>query len=86
MLENKPRVINDYIFKKIFSKKGNESVLRDFLIGVLDIPIEKVETKAEVSLEKQIEIAKNMLKKGMDIKLISELTNLSIEEIKKIKC
>ena len=46
MTETKPRVINDYIFKKIFSKKGNESILKDFLIGVLDIPIEKVETKA----------------------------------------
>lgn len=55
MLETKPRVINDYIFKKIFSKTGNESVLKDFLIGVLNIPIEKVETKAEVSLEKQLE-------------------------------
>ena len=29
--------------------------------------------------------AKNMLKKGMDIKLISELTNLTIEEIEKIE-
>lgn len=45
--KERPRVINDYIFKKIFSKKGNESILRDFLIGVLELPIEKVETKAE---------------------------------------
>ena len=36
--------------------------------------------------EEKIEIAKNMLKEGMDIKIISKLTNLSIEEIKKIKC
>ena len=55
MVKEKIPVINDYIFKKIFSKKGNESILKDFLIGVLDIPIEKVETKAEVSLEKQLE-------------------------------
>ena len=55
MVEKKPAVINDYIFKKIFSKKGNESILKDFLISVLDIPIQKVETRAEVSLERQIE-------------------------------
>ena len=55
MTEKKIPVINDYLFKKIFSKKGNESILKDFLIGVLEIPIEKVETKAEVSLEKQLE-------------------------------
>lgn len=45
---------NDYIFKKIFAKKGNESILKDFLIGILDIPIEKVEVQAEVSLQKQL--------------------------------
>lgn len=33
----------------------------------------------------KIEIAKKMIKKGMDIKVISELTNLSEEEIEKIK-
>ena len=55
MVEKKPAVINDYIFKKIFSKKGNESILKDFLISVLNIPIQKVETRAEVSLERQLE-------------------------------
>ena len=54
MVEKKPAVINDYIFKKIFSKKGNESILKDFLISVLNIPIQKVETRAEVSLERQL--------------------------------
>ena len=37
------------------------------------------------SKEKQLEIAKSMLKKNMDINLISELTELSIEEINNIK-
>lgn len=55
MLETKIPITNDYIFKKIFSKKGNESILRDFLIAILEIPIEKVEVEAEVSLEKQLE-------------------------------
>ena len=54
MLETKIPITNDYIFKKIFSKKGNESILRDFLIAILEIPIEKVEVEAEVSLEKQL--------------------------------
>ena len=37
-MENKKLAItNDYIFKQIFSKKGNESILKDFLIGVLEI-------------------------------------------------
>ena len=54
MVETKLPIINDYIFKKIFSKRGNESILKDFLIAVLEIPIEKVEVQAEVSLEKQL--------------------------------
>ena len=37
------------------------------------------------SKEKQIEIAKNMLNKGIDINLISEVTNLSEEEIETLK-
>ena len=35
--------------------------------------------------ENKIEIAKNMLEEGMDIKTISRLTKLAIEEIEKIK-
>lgn len=37
----------------------------------------------EGSHTRNIEIAKNMLSKNMDIKLVSEITGLSIEEIKK---
>ena len=35
--------------------------------------------------ESQIEIIKNMLDKNMDLNLISDITNISIEEINKIK-
>ncbi len=35
--------------------------------------------------ETKINIAKNMLKKGMEISLISEITDLSEEDIKDIK-
>ena len=38
------------------------------------------------SKEKELEIAKKMLEKGMDIQVISELTNLSKEEINELKC
>ena len=36
---------NDYFFKRVFSKEGNESILRDFLEAILQISIEKVEVK-----------------------------------------
>ncbi len=55
MIKTKLPITNDYIWKKIFAKKGNESILKDFLIAILEIPIEKVEVQAEVSLEKQLE-------------------------------
>ena len=47
-------ITNDYIFKKIFTKEGNESILKDLLIAILDIQIEKIKVQAEVSLEKAI--------------------------------
>ena len=49
------KVTNDYVFKKIFAKKGNESILKDFLIAVLEIPIEKIEVLKDAYLEKELE-------------------------------
>ena len=40
--------------------------------------------KNEGEKEKQLEIAKKMINKGMDLSTISELTGLSVEEIKKL--
>ena len=40
--------------------------------------------KNEGEKEKQLEIAKKMINKGMDFSTISELTGLSVEEIKKL--
>lgn len=54
----KLRVTNDYVFKKIFAKKGNESILKNFLIAVLEIPIEKIEVVKEAQLERKIETNK----------------------------
>lgn len=36
---------NDYIFKKVFAKSGNEEILKDLLESVLEIKIQKVEVK-----------------------------------------
>ena len=41
--------------------------------------------KEEGKKESKIEIAKNMLNEGMEIETISRLTNLTVEEIEKIK-
>ena len=45
---------------------------------------EKRNGKIEGAKEKSIEIAKEMLKKGIDTDLISEITKLTKEEIDKI--
>lgn len=41
---------NDYIFKRVFSKKGNEDILKDLLESILEIKIDKIETMEEVEL------------------------------------
>lgn len=38
-------ITNDYVFKRVFSYEGNESVLKDFLEAILDIKINKIEVK-----------------------------------------
>lgn len=77
MVKNKIPVTNDYIFKKIFSKKGNESILKDFLIAILEIPIEKVEVQAEVTLEKQLE--ENKLGRLDILAILNDDTIVNIE-------
>lgn len=47
-------VTNDYIFKKIFAKEGNENILKNLLISILEIPIEKIEVERDIHLEKMI--------------------------------
>ena len=77
MIKTKIPVTNDYIFKKIFSKKGNESILKDFLIAILEIPIEKIEVQAEVSLEKQLE--ENKLGRLDILAILNDDTIVNIE-------
>ena len=64
------QLTNDYIFKRLFSKKGNEDILKDLLEGILEIPIEKVEVMQEVELERvdiemQIANEKNMIERTL---------------------
>lgn len=77
MKKTKIPVTNDYIFKKIFAKKGNENILKDFLIAILGIPIEKVEVEAEVSLEKQLE--ENKLGRLDILATLDDNTSVNIE-------
>lgn len=49
------KVTNDYIFKKIFAKKGNESILKDLLNSILQIKIKSIEVIADANLERQLE-------------------------------
>ena len=51
---------------------------------ILALNEERIKGREEGIKETQISMAKNMKNKNMDLNLISELTNLSIEEIKKL--
>ena len=71
------QLTNDYIFKRLFSKKGNEDILKDLLEGILEIPIEKVEVMQEVELER-VDIKDKL--GVLDIKaIINEDTTVDIE-------
>lgn len=51
---DKLKVTNDYVFKRIFGKQGNESILKDFLIAVLELPIDKIEVIKDAHLERAV--------------------------------
>lgn len=48
------KLTNDFIFKKVFGKKGNESILKDLLEAILKIKIKKIELQTEVELEREL--------------------------------
>ena len=50
----KLKLTNDFIFKKVFCKKGNESILKDLLEAILKMKIKKIELQAEVELEREL--------------------------------
>ena len=74
--QTKLKVTNDYIFKKIFTKKGNESILKDLLNSILEIKIKEIEVMADTNLEKEIETNKLGI---LDIKAV--LDNETIIDI-----
>ena len=51
-MEAKFTLKNDYLFQTLFSKKGNEELLKDFLTGILNKNIEKIEIQKDVTLER----------------------------------
>lgn len=51
---HKLKVTNDYVFKRIFGKQGNEKILKDLLISILEIPIKEIEVIHDSQLERTI--------------------------------
>ena len=81
----KKREIDSYFFDKSLEldlKKAKEQGLAEGRSEGIEIGIEKGREEGEIN--KSIEIAKGMKNKNMDIKLISELTGLSIDIIEKL--
>lgn len=71
------KLTNDFIFKKVFGKQGNESILKNFLEAILKIKIEKIEVRPEVELEKELINDKTGI---LDIEaIIDEETIIDIE-------
>ncbi len=54
MNSNKVRELTeDYIFKRVFGKKGNEDILKDLLESILEIKIEQIEVIVGSEIEKE---------------------------------
>lgn len=51
-MENLLSLKMDFVFNRLFSKKGNESILKDFINSILDINIKEIEIIPEARLEK----------------------------------
>lgn len=55
MSENKLlRVTNDYVFKKIFGKKGNEDITKEFLRAVTNRCFESINLEETPILERDL--------------------------------
>ena len=77
---------NDIIFKRLFGKKGNEEIVKDFLEAVLDIKIESVEigADAEIMPEKLREkIGVLDVRAVLQIKIDIEMQNVDYGNIEK---
>ena len=62
MNSNKVRELTeDYIFKRVFGKKGNEDILKDLLESILEIKIEQIEVIVGSEIEKEKEKIKEKI-------------------------
>lgn len=72
---------NDYLFKEVFSKKGNEYLLKDFLSEIMQENITKVEVKKDVELDKSSDMEKYGV---LDLKVVidnSKIINVEMQRI-----
>ena len=50
---------DDYIFKRVFAYKGNESVLKDFLEALLKIEIKGIKSKENIEYVEELLKSRN---------------------------
>ena len=75
-------ITHDYVFKRVFSYEGNESVLKDFLEAILKIKIKKVEVKNPELIKNSKKDKKGVLdiKVEMDNNVILDIEMQSEDE------
>ena len=69
---------NDAMFKRLFGKKGNERIVKDFLEAVLDIEIESVELEKETKI-----IPKHVNEKLGILDVRAKLSNGAVVDIRR---
>lgn len=90
-LDDRPAALREKIFTKLFDAAAiarfSPTELREYedsLKAYRDIKNSLDTAKAEGRAEGRAEVAKTMMEKGMDVKIIASLTGLSEEEIKSL--
>lgn len=77
VIKEKLSLKNDYVFKRIFSKEGNEEYLKEFLSDLLKLDIKEIKIEHDVVLEKNLRDEKVGI---LDIKAtLNENTIVDIE-------
>ena len=91
-LDGRPAALREKIFTKLFDAAAiarfSPTELREYedsLKAYRDIKNSLDTAKAEGRAEGRAEVAKTMMEKGMDVKIIASLTGLSEEEIKSLR-
>ena len=95
-LDQIPSILKEDVFQKAFQKaeyaalpkvdqRQYEQELDDYRTYMSTIRKAEQDGEARGKAERDIEIARNMKKKGLDSALIAEMTGLSADEIKRLK-